>query len=110
MENLKKNILDGMLDFIEGDADADYSAKEVQECDELLSQFQITISNITPNIEAAMPEVKSLILKLNELNSRCDECLIETDQREQICEFIDLVLKDVAIPVEGDITEEWREW
>lgn len=44
--------------------------------------------------------------------------LIETDQREYICEFIDQVIIENGIDLDAlafsqkctDITEEWREW
>jgi hypothetical protein len=47
---------------------------------------------------------------LNELNDECDQCLIETDQREEICEFIQKVVAAANVEIEGDLTEEWREW
>ena len=72
--------------------------------------FQKSISANCTNLDEAMLHAQSVIIRLNELNERCDECLIETDQREQICEFIDLVLSRASISVDGDVTEEWREW
>jgi hypothetical protein len=57
-----------------------------------------------------MNHVKDLVLKLNALNDRCQGSLIETDQREDICELIESSLTQASIPFEGDVTEEWREW
>lgn len=99
-----------MLDFIEDDDDADYSKKDIAECKLYLDEFlnQMSLSNLDADV--ALSEVKKLVISLNELNERCDECLIETDQREEICELIFMALTNASIPFEGDPTEEWREW
>ena len=99
-----------MLDFIEDDDDADYSEKDIAECKLYLDEFlnQMSLSNLDADV--ALSEVKKLVISLNELNERCDECLIETDQREEICELIFMALTNASIPFEGDPTEEWREW
>ncbi len=110
MDALKNRILEGMLDYIEGDDDADYTAKDVAECGNDLSEF---LSNLkTENIDhnSALNHVRNLVLKLNALNDRCKGSLIETDQREDICELIFSSLTQAGIPFEDDVTEEWREW
>jgi hypothetical protein len=58
---------------------------------------------------------KIAVLNLNELNEEADDCLIETGEREQLCELIDQITiasglnpKDYA---EGaGIADEWRDW
>lgn len=61
---------------------------------------------------AGMQVVKVAVLKLNDLNERCEYELIETDQREEIWELMQTAFleKAFAIPESGDITEEWRDW
>ena len=47
---------------------------------------------------------------LNHLAERCDS-LIETDQREQICELMIQAAHSVGVgDGQTDITEDWREW
>ena len=48
---------------------------------------------------------------LNSLNARCGGTLIETDQREDICEFIIRAGCLAGFNGEGeDGTEAWRDW
>jgi hypothetical protein len=65
----------------------------------------------TETKENGMKVVEKVVLKLNELNEKCEYELIETDQREQLAEIINLAgnLKGYS-KKEEDITEEWREW
>ena len=58
-----------------------------------------------------MKAVKTAVVKLNKLNDRCDGSLIETDQREQLCELIITAARGAGLSSDKyDITEEWREW
>ena len=112
LEEQKKEILHWMYDFIEGEEDSDYSKSDVLECDHLLTNFisdTMTSSN-RYELDWISIQIKELVLKLNELNERCDECLIETDQREGICELIFTVMSKCGHSIDSDITEEWREW
>ena len=55
--------------------------------------------------------VKELVLALNDLNEGADHCLLETDEREAICELIQCSAEECGlIDPESDVTEEWREW
>lgn len=109
MDELQGQILEGMLAFIEGDEDAEYSPEDVKECGILLAKFRNSITSGASH-EEAMEQVKQLVLSLNELNERCEHSIIETDQREQICELIFQSLSSAGIDFEGDVTEDWREW
>jgi len=99
-----------MLDFIDGEDEPDYSAEDVSTCITSLLEFMSSIESETQTVDSAKEHVRELVLSLNELNEKCNECLIETDQREEICEFIEKVLSNGNVEIEGDITEEWREW
>ncbi|WP_167356145.1 hypothetical protein [Chryseobacterium jejuense] len=58
-----------------------------------------------------MEIVKSTVLKLNNLNEKCDYSLIETNEREQIAEIIILAGYEMGYNAsDEDGTEEWREW
>ncbi|QIZ41024.1 hypothetical protein BHV55_04840 [Bacillus sp. RZ2MS9] len=49
------------------------------------------------------------VMKLNELNIEHDY-FIETMEREDLYEFIDVAARIAGLESEEDITEEWREW
>ena len=55
---------------------------------------------------------KKAVPDLNFLNEKCDCSLIETDQREDICEYINQTVYSFGfIESENeDVAEEWREW
>ena len=98
-----------MFDFIEGEEDPLYSNSDIKTFGEILVTFNNSIQNHV-TIEKALLEVKRLVLGLNELNERCDFSLIETDQREDICQFIFDTLDENGVEFDGDVTEEWRDW
>lgn len=105
MESLKT----GMMDYIEPGETA-YTEKDVEKCLSLIDSFLIDLPQ-TETKETGMLCVEKIVLQLNELNEKCEEELIETDQREQIADIIILAghLKGYNERDE-DITEEWREW
>lgn len=102
-------IQESMLEFIEGDDNADYTKNDVHFFGKLLGKFSKCLYDDISN-EKAISEVKKLVLKLNTLNEKCDHSLIETDQREDTCQFIFDALERVGVDFDGDVTEEWREW
>lgn len=76
----------------------------------LLSNYSRSVFK-THSKEEAIPIVKSTILKLNDLNEKCNFSLIETNEREQIAEIVILVGNKMGYnSIKEDITEEWREW
>jgi len=47
----------------------------------------------------------------NKLNGECDYSLIETDQREDLCELITSAADHAGLESSVyDIIEEWRDW
>lgn len=112
---LKGQILDGMIEYMEldGESDAGYSNEEVDKCAILLEQYleEVLSPTIYGNSKKIRKVVQSAVIALNELNAACDHSLIETDQREQICELIISAAVNAGLKSDGnDITEEWREW
>lgn len=110
MKNLLKSIQYDMLDFIEGEDEPDYTAEDVTVCITSLLEFMTAIESDKQTIESAKDHVKTLVLTLNALNESCDDYLIETGQREDICEFIQKVTSAANIEFDGDVTQEWRVW
>ena len=102
---LKKSMENHMKE-----ANPSYSQKDVNECISLLSNYVINIFK-THSKDDALLIIKTTILKLNDLNERCDHSLIETNEREQIAEIIILAGHKMKYnSLNEDITEKWREW
>ncbi len=87
-----------------------YKRKDVKKCIRILNKYLKNIEK-TSNKEEGMQVVKSTVLDLNELNAKCDSELIETMERENICEILNLAWNEKGyISLTDDITEKWREW
>jgi len=110
VKSLLKSIQYGMLDFIEGEDEPGYMPEDVTECITLLLEFMSSIECETQTLDSTKNHIRDLVISLNELNDECGQCLIETDQREDICEFIQKVVSTTNVELEGDVTEEWRDW
>jgi hypothetical protein len=114
IDELKVNILEGMRGFMEAIAadgtEPDYTEADLAKCEAILDAF-LTKVRAANNGNAAfvMAAVEEAVVSFNELSERC-ESLIETDQREQICELIRRSAAAVGVGKGEDLTEEWREW
>ncbi|WP_300691575.1 hypothetical protein [Chryseobacterium sp.] len=103
--DLKKNMEDYM-----NENNPSYTQDDVNECVLLISNYVVKVLG-SKSKEEAIEIVKSTVLKLNNLNEKCDYSLIETNEREQIAEIIILAGHEKGYnTVDEDITEEWREW
>lgn len=103
------SLKEGMLEYFEP-GETEYTEADVENCMTLINTFLDEIS-ISENKKEGMKIVKKIVLDLNDLNEKCADELIETDQREQIADIIILAghLKNYNTRNE-DITEDWREW
>ena len=110
MKNLLKKIQYDLLDFIEGEDEPDYTSQDVTACITSLLEFMSAIESEKQTKDSAKEHIKTLVLSLNALNESCDDFLIETSQREDICAFIQKVISAANIEFVGDVTEEWRMW
>ncbi len=93
--------------------DAGYSQEHIDRSSEILDTFVSKLEHVSDSNRNAeiMEAVKTAVLELNALNDECDGSMIETDQREQLCEIIISAARDAGLVTsEYDITEEWREW
>jgi transcriptional regulator of heat shock response len=109
MVEISARIRTDMLNYIEP-GDTSYSSSEVEECMQILQDYLVGME-IKESKDDAMKLVEKTVLALNELNQRCQFELIETDQREDICEIIILAGKIKGFNTrDEDITDEWREW
>ena len=114
IEEKKKYLLHWMYDFIEDDDEPAYQASDVEAFDQIISSFILTVltadSEQKQNFEWISGQIENLVRTLNTLNKKHDSVLIETDQREDICALIDLVIEATGHISVGDITKTWREW
>lgn len=106
---ISKDLQEGMIDFIESGVSS-YGTDDVDLCMNLISDYLIEMTKVTSK-DQAMEAVQKTVLALNDLNEKCEYELIETDQREDICEILILAgnLRGFNSR-EEDITEEWRDW
>lgn len=92
------------------EASPGYSEKDIDECISILSDYSKRMFKTHSKGEATIL-VKETVLKLNALNHKCGDSLIETDEREQICYVMIFAgYKMNYNSMDEDITEEWREW
>ena len=92
------------------DWDAGYTQEHIDACDAALETFFAEMAPATHNRDAIVAAVRKLVLVLNDINHRCDGCMIETDQREQLCEIVAVAAREAGLETDDDLTEEWREW
>jgi hypothetical protein len=112
LESIKARLLEGMTDYLADGDGGGYDKNDIQKCDDILRDFMKRLERL----EDSAPEttilhcVKKAVLELNALNDSVDGSLIETDQREDLCEYLLLAAQSAGLDREDDITEEWREW
>ena len=107
IQEVKAYLKGGMEDYLDS---GDYTQADIEECIGILEEYLEKIEVVNEK-EKAMKIVAATVQRLNTLNESTNETLIETGQREEICEIIILAghLKGFNTRDE-DITEEWREW
>lgn len=109
MNALKDSILDSMRGFVADMDEPYYPLEKVDECGRIIDDFLAAMARARGEA-AILAEVEKTVLALNTLNDECDGALIETDQREELCELIEDAANAAGLETNGDITERWREW
>lgn len=99
-----------MLDYIDGEEAPEYTSDDVAQCITILLEFMTFMASEPQTIETATYEIKELVFSLNDLNTKCAHSLIETDQCEEICKFINKVITAARLKFDHDITTQWRQW
>lgn len=109
METLRVRLLRGMREYM-ARVVVPYDESHVQECDGILVEHARALAMAAGERDARRI-VRATVANLNALNARCRGMLIETDQREDIGEYIIRAGFRRGFNGEGeDVTEEWREW
>ncbi len=109
IDELKIDLKKSMLDFIKT-GNTEYGEKDVNECFFIIDNFLIDIKNSKSKKEG-LSIVKNTVLQLNNLNKKTNFSLIETMERENIAEIINLAGFEKGYnSKDEDITEQWREW
>ncbi|PPJ44400.1 hypothetical protein C0075_26880, partial [Rhizobium sp. KAs_5_22] len=93
-------------DLAQDGADAGYGEAEIDECERILERFLASLRNAVADGErvpsraaldrTARAAVEQTVRALNALNARCRYNLIETDQREGLCEMIRSALAEIG--------------
>ena len=116
--DVKRRLIDGMLEFMQGDTevpndefDCGYKQSDVDQFGSIVDTYLDDVSGKSGSGDTEIVlAVKQVVLALNSLNRRCGGRLIETDQREDLCELILTAARQSGLTTTRDITEEWREW
>jgi hypothetical protein len=111
LNHLKSQLVHEMEAYMEEvGEDGGYTAEDIDACTAIIAAYVAAVSRpVDP--EAIMVAVQKTVMSLNALNEKCHGGLIETDQREMICEIINKAAECAGFdPGSEDLTEEWREW
>lgn len=98
-----------------------YSESFLEAIDAALVAFEVEVRELgAASDERILAVVERVVLALNRVNQDSMGGSIDTDEREQICLFIDEVLTEVGIDVDAlasrrgtsryAITDKWRQW
>lgn len=92
------------------DGDEHYSAEIIEQSEKALDLFidnLIRLGNKSSE-QKVLECVRDIVMRFNELDE--SYFFIETIEREELCEFIDKAVLLAGLKIEGDVTEEWRNW
>ncbi|NEA49882.1 hypothetical protein [Streptomyces sp. SID10815] len=91
------------------------------ETDAVLDVFEAELLTLTEEDDARIfAAVERVVLALNAVNEAHDDCAFETDEREQLCAYIDRTLTERGVDVASltvrhglgrhELTDRWRDW
>ncbi|MFG2045441.1 hypothetical protein [Dactylosporangium sp. NPDC048998] len=120
------NVAAGTLRPEDANAAILWSDDMIRETDKLLEWFEADVAGLVehrwePATDAEILEVvERTVVALNAANDSFEEIGYETDEREQLREYIERVLMEARIDpgalarrngmLDDDITAEWRRW
>ncbi|WP_055531923.1 hypothetical protein [Streptomyces graminilatus] len=91
------------------------------ETDAVFDTFEAELPTVAEEDDARIfAIVERVVLALNAVNAAHDESAFETDEREQLCSYIDEALTEQGIDVAAltarhglgryELTDQWRDW
>lgn len=96
------------------DGDSRFNEGNISATETVLTEFLLTLPAASGSREAILDVVKNVVIALNHLGGFEGTLgnFIETEEREELCEFIVRAAQIAGLATEAnvDITEEWREW
>jgi hypothetical protein len=110
---LADTVITPMLAYLEEvGEDGGFHEKDVRKCEKILLLYLESLEKLSiPSDKGILAAAKKAVLDLNKLNEKTDYALLETEERENICELIQNSAVEAGLTdPEEDITEEWREW
>ena len=110
-ERIMSVVVKPMLQMIHEFGMDSYTDEDVALVQSILNDFVEQLAALrNPSDDQIMEQVRSVVLKLNELNEARDY-FIETEEREWLWEAIQKSAEDCGLKnAPSDVTEEWREW
>lgn len=114
-------VASGALDPAEAYTSQLFPPSLLDATDSVLLAFEADVAGIEPPDDVkVMDAVQQVVLELNRVNEEHDGAGYETEEREQLCAYIDDMLGEAGIDVAAlaerqgisrhEITDEWREW
>ena len=93
--------------------DETFTDKAINQAETILTGYLQILSMLTQQQKAAgiYNSVRKIVMAFNRFNEK-NNGVIETIEREEICDFINSVVRTTGLPIEEgiDLTAEWREW
>lgn len=110
--DIQETVISPMLDFMAELDGEDYTEADVEDCRALLMDYLRALNALeSPDDAAILAQVEAVVLALNDLNERTDYAMIETGEREALCEIIQRAAEESGLQdIPEDVTEDWREW
>lgn len=111
----------GEIDSSECCMDELYSDAFVAKVELLLKSFVDQVNQLSvADVAFLGKHLKSLVIALNDVNEEYDHAVIETGEREQLCQFMEDVINDSKVDLEefathlgceqDEVTDQWRDW
>lgn len=95
------------------DGDDQFTNTGINDVKALLENYIQTLLALLPKKKATpiYNSVKKLVNSINKINTK-NNGFIETMEREELCEFINELIKATGLQLDKtiDLTEQWREW
>jgi hypothetical protein len=115
LQQLRTDVLEGMREYLAGVLDSGgepgYTGADIGECGRILDACLDSIAGAAHGDEEAVTAaVRDATLALNDLNARCNNHLIETDQREHLCALLGQAAIARGVGSGVDLTAAWRAW